>query len=612
MKASFFEFNVAATGLFVAKNALNVVSHNIANSKTEGYSRQVAQLRTSQPLTFYDGRGMVGTGAEVYGIGQIRSAHLDQKYWSHNSVLGEHHVKRQQLALTESVFNSLSETGLSGTLDSFFSSLSDLTTTANDTTYRANVLQVAETLAKQLNATYISLEQQQVDLNEEIRATVSIINGIGVQIKNLNEQIVKYEMDGSNANDLRDRRATLIDELSKYVNVDTKETSIDRGNGIMEKRFSVQIDGTDFVKHDSVSTLGVQSRTRPTNPDDSPGMYDIFWESTGREFRMYSSSLQGELKGLLELRDGNNGSFMQGSTSSVVREADGFKVTVTNPSKMDLLGTGKITMIDPNTGKNHVFEYEGLVKTNVDGDEAYTFTIPLDQMSAAEETLFTTENSVDVVSGQTSDYKGVPYYLERLNELVRNIARAMNEGTDAKGDRIPGVLPHSEGYDVNGENHGYLMFTYTNNAGIEQVDGTIDDYMEFTAKNFRVSSFLQDNPEFLAASSSATVGESNNEVILSFSKIRNYNALFREGSISDYSIAVSTSLGIDLKQSVNFEKNYTDVTTGIQNQRLSVMGVDIDEETTNMIKYNELLRASAKLITVIDGIYDTIINRLGV
>ena len=620
MKASFFEFNVASTGLFTAKNAINVVAHNIANAKTEGYSRQVALLRTSQPLTFRDGRGMVGTGSEVYGVGQIRSAHLDRKYWNQNSVLGEHQVKTQQLNLTESIFNSLSETGLTGTINAFFSSLSDLTTTADDTTYRANVLQIAETFAKQVNNTYESLAQQQIGLNEEIRATVSIVNGIGSQIKSLNQQISRSEMDGSNANDLRDRRASLIDELSQYANVDVKEVTFDRGSGVTEKRLVLKLNGTDFVNHDSMNSLGVVARREARNPDDAVGLYDIVWTGSAETFDMYSSDLKGELKAMIDLRDGNNGHYMQSEMGVNGIEAKPsatdptyYEITLPDPSKMDLQASGKISFIDKATNKKIEFSYSNLEKA---ADGSYTLRIPASEMSPAQAEKFNAEGTV-AQSGETCSYKGIPYYLERMNELVRNLARAMNEGLDAKGDKIPGVVPHSEGYDVRGDNYGYYLFTYKDALGKEQLKpGDPDDdefpdkldYMKFTAKNFQVSSFLKEKPQYIAASADEAAGPSNNEVILSFSNIKNYDSLFREGGVVDYTISVMSSIGIDLKQSSNFEKNYTDVITGIQNQRLSVMGVDVDEETLNLIKYNELLQASAKMINIIDQIYNTVIN----
>jgi flagellar hook-associated protein 1 FlgK len=97
MKASFFEFRVATSGLQVARTGLNVTSHNVANADNKGFSRQFIEQRADRPLTFYNGRGMFGTGADVFGVGQHRSFFLDKKFWHENSIRGEHSVKTSQL-----------------------------------------------------------------------------------------------------------------------------------------------------------------------------------------------------------------------------------------------------------------------------------------------------------------------------------------------------------------------------------------------------------------------------------------------------------------------------------------------------------------------------------
>ena len=146
MNSAFFEFNVATSALFTAKNGLSVTSNNIANSATKGYSRQVALQRASEPLPGVCGKGMVGTGSEVYGVGQIRDFYLDKKYWEQNATLGEYDMKNDQLELIETVFSELSSMGVNSTVNSFFNSVSSLTFSSGDATYRTNVVNLASYL----------------------------------------------------------------------------------------------------------------------------------------------------------------------------------------------------------------------------------------------------------------------------------------------------------------------------------------------------------------------------------------------------------------------------------------------------------------------------------
>ena len=202
VRSSFFEFNVAVSGMFGARAALEAVNHNISNAAIKGYSRQYVEQRATSPLTYSNGKGMIGTGIETYGIGQMRSFYLDLKYWNERAVAGEYGSKNTQLTTLETMLNGLSETGLNGGIDAFFTTLQSLSTNAFDDTYRTNVVQTGQTLCTFLNNTAEAFKKQQRDINEEIKAVTQRINSLGQQIGSLNDQIWFSEIDGSKANDL--------------------------------------------------------------------------------------------------------------------------------------------------------------------------------------------------------------------------------------------------------------------------------------------------------------------------------------------------------------------------------------------------------------------------
>ena len=538
MRSVFFEFNVAASALYVARGNLEVTNNNIANAAVAGYSRQYAEQRASWPLTFMNGKGMVGTGAEIYGIGQMRDFYLDKRYWSETGVLGEYGMKATQLALSQSILNEASSTGLSAAFTDLYNKAQDLSQKPEDATYRTNFLQSADALAKLVNSSAQSLRKQQADINNEVRTMADIVNSLGQRIRTLNEQISKYEIDGSRANDLRDERTRLCDELSRYVNIEVKEAEAnpdyaagmypdpeDRGKS--DKRFSVLINGYEFVNHYNVNLLQVTERTagQRRNAMDADGLYDISFVN-GTQFDIYNPNLKGQLKGLIDIRDGNNG----------------------------------------NNGAN----------------------------------------------GATTSYKGIPHYLNKLNTLVQVFAKAMNLGLDQFDNQISGVIGQENGYDQLGNRGQYSLFTYD---GLDRVAydaaSGIDDYANINCFNFQVNRALLTDVRFLATSVSNLSGESDNNVVLGYAKVKESKSLYSEGMLGDYINGIASELGIDVKQAGSFTNNYTDVTTTIDMQRQSVSSVDLNEEIINMIKSQQLYQAAAKLINVIDGIYDTTINRLG-
>ncbi|MDR1000522.1 MAG: flagellar hook-associated protein FlgK [Clostridiales bacterium] len=564
MRSAFFEFNVAISGAFAARANLEVIGHNISNAAIPGYSRQEPLQKAGEPLPLYNGKGMVGTGSDAYGVERIRDAFLDTKYWTKHCMLGEYDFKDSQLTIMENVFNEMSEgAGLAESFDRFFAQASELATTSNDATYRTNLVQSADSLAQIINANAQALQKQQLDANTEFLLVVNEMNSIGEQIVSLNKQIVTYELDGSHANDLRDERTRLVDRLSELVNVTVYERS--------NNRYIVMINGYDFINHDLINNLKTIERNdsdaivenNSKSPMDAQGLFDLIFAGTGITFDINSASLKGELRGIIDMRDGN--------------------------------GTG--------------------VVYSLSGDE---IVVPR--------------------------YKGVPYYMNKLNNLTRRFALAIDHGLYADGADLPpgtllsdgitpagyaqtdyfsgtpiqNVLGHSKGIDLNGQKLGTLMFTYaggpTNGMDLTTTNPTF--YNEMSCLNFIVNPNLFQDPSLLNCASTAdngspSLGESANTVPLGMSLIKNNASLFREGKLLDYVVAINSELGIDSRQAKDFNASYTDLLSAIDNQRTDVSGVDINEEMVRMVKCQQLYQASAKLVSTINSIYDTLINRLG-
>ncbi len=552
IKSSFFEYNVAVSGLFAAQANLKVNSHNIANASTKGYSRQYGIQSAKTPMGYYDGRGMYGSGSSVEGIGQYRNTYLDTKYWNRNTTLGEYSSKKTNMSAVENIFNELGEgTGTLNSIDELFAALQEVTIDPSNLTIRNSFITKADNFAQLINTLGKSLDRQQKEVNDEIKMTVDRINNIGEQISSLNGQISRYEMNGDNANDLRDERALLIDELSTYVDVNVKEVEMNKDydpNDIMtgnsNKLFIVQINGQDYVKGIEHSAIECVERGagEEKNPNDAQGLYDIKYVGTGAEFNVYSDSLEGVLKGLIDVRDGNNNKHA----------------------------------ISPN-GYGETFS-------------------------------------------ETTEYKGIPHFQDKLNNLVRVFSSAMNEGKDYNGNKIDGVTGHQNGYDLNGD-IGNLLFTYTDDNGntLNNVDtdgdGVIDtslDYNKINYKNFAVNTDMLGDPSLLVTSTDSTSGSSDNSLVLELMILQKDNTVFAEGSIEDYVNGMSVEVGIAVNQATKFDEMYTNTVTLIDNQRLEVSGVDLNEEMMSMLQYQQQYNASAKLISTIDGIYNTLINGLGI
>ncbi len=569
ISSSFAELNIALSGMYTAQNNLAVNMHNISNSAVDGYSRQYALQRANTPYRGYGGAGMVGTGSEVYGIKQHRSIFLDKKYWQQTSVLGQFNSKNVQLEILETGFGALSESGLTTTIDDFFSTLQELSANPGDSTSRNNTISSAQSLIEQIQLMGSELQNQQSDINQEVKIMTETINSIGRQIASLNSQIKLSEINGASANDLRDERNRLVDDLSKYVNVTVTETQrndkydaeniMGGGNDLV---FNLQINGNDFVKGKEINELFVQERTtsEKLNEMDVEGLYNIFFSNSKTKLDIYSSTLEGELKGLIDVRDGNN---------------------------------GNITMMYDDASGG-LIKYEDVISTDINSEEYKNF----------KNNGYLTSNT----------YKGLPHYMNKMNAFLRTFAASFNEGVKFQENQFKTTVPndkvagHINSFDAYG-NNGNLFFSYKDEVtGDVQTNGAIGDYRNLTFNSIVINPDLVNDPMKLACSLADNADESEASSVLQYIDMKSDKSLFKEGTLNSYIVAMTGELGITRQQAVKFSKSYTDLQATIDNQRMSVSGVDLSEETIYLTRNQQLYEASAKLVSVINNIYATCIN----
>lgn len=553
MRQSFFGLNIALSGLYTAQKNLNTVSHNISNATTPGYSRQQNVQIASRPLSLMDGTGMAGTGSEVTGVNRIRDTYLDFKYWSENTAGGEWSKKLEKLSELEGTFNEPSDSGFVKIMNDFFNAYQELSKDPSSSAVRALVREKGVTLAKYFNSTATHFEKMQEDINDQIKITVDQVNSLASQIQQLNKQIYSFEIQGQSANDLRDSRTLLVDQLSKLVNIQATEVSYGKlPNGQNDIHFLITVSGKPLVDHYNISKMKVEQRTDKLNAEDVGNLYEVKWED-GNTLKVTG----GELRGLLDVRDGKDGA----------------------PSE------------------------DGLSTTPI--------------------------------------YKGIPYYQNKLNEFVRTFALAFNEGLtrDETGNWVNGT-GHVEGYGLDTElkdsvppSQNIRFFTMFGDgdrpiSSDKLVDGLtlstppavptatendqiVERYNRITAKNFTVGSDVMDDTNKIATSD--TPGENGNiNVLNKIMGIRSNQSLFKEGAPEDFMKSLVAGLGIDTQQAERLSKGQTAIVQQVDNRRMSISGVELNEEMTNMVRFQQAYNAAAKMITTMSEVYDTLINRLGV
>lgn len=585
MSSTFFGLNIGSTGLYAYKSALNVTAHNIANAERDGYSRQVLNYKASRALKVNASYGMVGTGVNVTGIEQIRNEYFDNKYWLNSTVKGEYEAKSDYMNQIQTYFNEIKLEGFTKTFNSMFASIDDLTRNPSSLVTRTQVTNFASGLTEYFNFMSTSMQSIQEQCNFEIKNQVDRINSYSQQIAHLNKQINTIEATGLRANDLRDERALLVDKLSAIADVSVKETVVGEkevGVNLYVVKINNQtlVDGVDF------NTLRTVQRKEKVNQNDIDGLFDIEWVNSGSAFEPVSPIQSGTLKALFEVRDGNDSENLKGKVSG--NKGDTFiTVTDTNPridsvDKMNFPDSGiiKIGSIE--------YEYEGYSINKVGDKYEYTLKEPLKADVA----------NVKAEIGKSISYKGIPYYMGQLNQFIRTFAKAYND-------------IHKDGQDLYG-NKGQDFFTGVKIDSKDIIFNSDEDYRNLTAANFSVNEDIMKDPSLIVTAKNMTEGMENNEIVLMLLKLRDDVGMFKQGTPSSFLQTMVAEVGIDTKKAENFAKSQENIVNSIENQRLSVSGVDSDEEAINLIRFQNAYNLSAKVISVMDEIYDKLINYMGV
>jgi len=613
MASTFFGLNIGTTGMQAYQASLNTTAHNISNIGSDGYTRQNVNLSANPAISVSGGYGMVGAGVQIDDITQERDLYYDDKYRFNNSILGKYSTKEHYLSSIQSyLYTSDGKTGgITTGFDDLYNSLTNLTSDPSDMTMRTDTAILSESFAEYVSSFADSLQVLQDEANVQIETVVSQINALGSEVASLTKRINTYEINGERANDLRDERNALLDELSEYVDITVKEmpSKTHDSNPV----FMVYVDGAILVDCTESYSLRCEATEGSVNQNDIQGLYTIKW-TNGQDFNQRSKTLGGSLQALLEVRDGNNEDNFK-AVASAVNEVDGKTViSVTDASCNDLsllnipATNGRITI------GNITYTYESFeVEVGSDGMYNYEFTLKGNHTESQIESLqYACDNQKPVNIGESIEYKGIPYYMAQLNEFVRTFSRAFNEihnaGYDLKSEQGIDWLNAKD--DLTGDNYEFdenpTSFSSVVSADEDGVYRT--SYYSMTGLNFSVNREILEDPGKIACMKMPNIGVGNNENLKKLVDLKEDNSVFIEGTPDAYLHTLISAVGIDCKQAESLSKSQDNILIAIDTRRESVSGVDKDEEAANLVKFQNLLFSQYKVLSVMNNVLDKLIN----
>ena len=626
MASTFGTLEIAKSGMMTYNAALQTTAHNVANIETKGYSKQTVNM-----VSLVGNKSSItvqGFGVNVANITRNRNEYYDTKYQKTQSTYSYYSTESYYLkALQDQICGNVTsdeKSRLTDAFDDFFGCLSNLRGNANNSTIRRQAVTLAETFTGYVNNIATGLQQLQDEANTQIKTCVDQINAYAEKIVSLNKQIDTVEAYGSIANDLRDQRSLLLDELAQYCDVDTKE--IPPTDGVGENQFYVYINGGTLVDTYKVNPLVATQKDTYSNINDITGLYDISW-ADGSSFNLHSTSLGGQLQACIETRDGNNATNLNGKVEGLQNNANGnlvLTVTETNCNDVQVLNIpahdGEITI------NNRVYAYDNFeVKVDADGNFTYEFTLK-DKMPVADAKVL----NIAVANGYTAnvgtqvDSRGVPFYTAQLNEFVRTFAqefnRVQNQGYDLN-DNL-GIDFFNATVNTTGENYVFQESTdgkdasFTSEA-VKNADGSYTgSYYYMTALNFSVTRAVTDDPGLLACKAKENpddnVGNDNGDNLQRLTEIKDNSKMFVHGAPDSFIQSMTALLGVDSQKAITMEKSQSNLLYAIDTNRKSVSGVDEDEEGSDLITFQNMLMNQYKVLNVLNEVLDKLINETGV
>ena len=609
MPSQFFGLTIASSGLSAYQAALNTTANNISNVKTEGYSRQVANMSSSAALRVHARYGSAGTGVQVNSIKQVRNEYYDTKYWENQSSLGLYETKLNYNLQIENYFiDDDTEKGFSSILNDMFNAMDTLKNSAGDTSTRQQFIATAQNFTTYFNSVAIGLGEIQDSVNEEIKSTVANINSIAEKISILNKQINVIELQGGYANELRDQRALLIDELSTIIPTEVTEVPVSNSNypdmQLGSNYYTVKINGQILVDSYEYNELVCVARDYPVNQSDMEGMYEIKWADTGSEFNAGSKYSSGSLKALLDVRDGNNAEHFNGKITDVSDNTVTMteNLSVTTATAMTMPTEGVLT-IDGKDYEYSQFSFKTDVKGNVC---SYTFTLRENLTSDEQAKMDGKTGQV----GEAIDAKGVPYYMAQMNEFLRSFAQSFND-----------IM--QKGEDLNGNKVDFSFITSLETVSGEDIDfinvepngeySSLDDgYFKMTCRNVSIDKESAKDPTLIATTANIKNGVDQYELLEELLLLKSDTVMYRGGGADDFLQCMISDISVDTEEATIFSANYQNVSTAIDNQRMSISGVDEDEEALDLVKFQNAYNLSSKMISVLTEIYDRLILETGV
>ncbi len=651
------DYSIGLSGLDAAQKALDIIANNITNAATEGYHLQKIELAPA--YSAQTGGVLLGGGVDIKGVTRMIDDLLEQEILRQRSVLEYVSQKADTLGIVENTFGELSSgTGLNAAMDEFFNALNELSAHPGEIIWQKQVVLAAESMTGQFRM----LGEFLTNLEDQIRLTaessIEQVNTLITQIAELNVQISRMEIVGTDANNLRDQRDQYLTELSEFIQIQTQN----REYGVVD----VVAGGIHVVTSGSAVELEVGFNENGTMGISAVGAYN------------YLTSVQGgQIGGLLSLKNktltdingnlddlasaiiqqinqchvqgvGSYGSFAE-LTGWAVADAGGDFADYTNPSVTD--GSIFIRIINTSTGE--ITREEVTVDADAGGDTLNTLAAAIDFLDGVSASVIssklhivadtnykfdflpgvlsepTTTNLTPDVSisgiytglvnqtytctvignGDVSNTDGLKIQVEDGDGVV---VKEVNVGSGyATGDTlsIGDELSISIGAGTlnDGEQFTIEALANSDTSGVLAAVGINTFFSGSSALDMVVCSNISAAPSRIATALGAELTDNTNARRLAGLKDQVISSL-NSMTPSEFYRGLVTDIGQQLMIERRRQDGLEGIIQNLVNRQGEISGVDINEQAAQMLVFEQMFQAMAKYMNTVQSSFASLME----
>jgi len=608
MPSIFNSLHIGYSGLSTSHVAIDAVNHNVANAENPYYTRQRVAVAPRTPLNITPGD--IGLGVKTTEIVRIHDEFVYKRLKDATASNEYNQLRQDTLDEVSSYFPEVDQNGIYNATQEYYDAWNDLSENGDDNSLKINLAEKTEILVANIKETRDKLEDIQKTLDEKLKTSVDEINRLGKSLAELNARINSNEAVGNNANDLRDQRDKLELALSKLIDISVSkggigtDSTIDTDLRESGSDYYLNIGGTSFVDGSTYHPIVLD------RAGEGSQYNNIYYErQDGKQFDITKYIKTGEVGAILSLRgsnyDSNLGRFTNGDIQKIIDELDSYANSlITNTNNLyashattNMAGNVKIDSTNTISETDlHINEGAFYIKVyNSDGDEV-----------AKKEITITKDMSYEDIAAQ-------------INK--DNDDNGDNDGTNDVDDYLRANASNIFQIDMNLDkaNSGYTFAIeekdpdnptmFAGALGLERFfDGS-------DAQDISLESSLSRDPTLIGANTSPEAGNNelaNGVVELQYKTVDFYMPGSEKPYVSDSFdgfFRMSVSGVADVTASAHTVNDTSKaLLNSVTDEFDSISKVDIDEEMTNLMRYQAGYQASAKVITTIDQMIQTLLG----